>query len=366
MIARFQTFLPFTLFLPVDLSEQVEPHEFTYAGTKVKLYVPYKSSAQPGDFDQRSELPVTEYPNKLQKSDPQVPLPNVTVDGTPAIDADALQIDFARDSFDRTPGVMDPPIELVLNIANDWLQRLRIATSSPHIRPLDPTGSSWRILFLDDDGSGLDPASGMRVKCSGSFTQNMTVINASSWQNIASLPWGYQPTASSLLLLDARRFTQEVGPAIVLAYTALETRITHALDILASLHGMSPQLWGWVNDRGNWQKEPSTGERFDSLLRVVVRKSLKDEPKLWEIFRNLSSVRNSFAHEGLARLGGRPIDWFDALRLIEGAGQILVWIDALLPEAERETRFESQVRVEASRPVYAPESGQKIDDQAGG
>jgi hypothetical protein len=84
----------------------------------------------------------------------------------------------------------------------------------------------------------------------------------------------------------------------VLGFTALEVRIEAALNELARLFGVRPDVWEWLNDRGDYRKEPSTVEQFDSLLKSVTGRTLKEDNRLWEAFQNLRKARNAFAHDG--------------------------------------------------------------------
>jgi hypothetical protein len=85
------------------------------------------------------------------------------------------------------------------------------------------------------------------------------------------------------LLLDAVGLLPDIGPALVLAATSLETLITDALDELSAGASAVPQsLWMWINDRGDYRKEPSVLEQYDALSKVFTGRSLRDEIELWE------------------------------------------------------------------------------------
>jgi hypothetical protein len=94
---------------------------------------------------------------------------------------------------------------------------------------------------------------------------------------------------------------------MVLASTALETRISAALDELVQLVGLNAELWEWINHRSQFWMEPSTGDQFGILLKTLTGRSLKDDGILWEAFQNIRTARNSFAHEGVAILGGTEL-----------------------------------------------------------
>lgn len=107
-------------------------------------------------------------------------------------------------------------------------------------------------------------------------------------------------------------------------------------------------MWDWIQDRGDYRKEPSSAERFDTLLRAISGRSLKEVNHLWEGFRNLRQARNSFAHDGLAVIGNRQVDRQEAVRLVAMAREIIDWIDDLLPAAERRPKFASTVQTEVA------------------
>ncbi|MGW3630607.1 hypothetical protein ACWD7F_10660 [Streptomyces sp. NPDC005122] len=294
------------------------------------------------------------------------------VNGEAAVRCNALEIEFLKSEFDRgvpenVPGALmatDPPIPLAVNLANNWLTRLRVLSRASQIKPLDITKSIWRLRYLCDDGQLVERSEGkIRELVSAAFTFNAVAMNAELWGAVDALPWGYEPVATDTLLLDAAGAVEDVGPAIVLAFTALETRIGYALDLLSRMNGVSPKVWDWIQDRSDYRKEPSITEKFDSLLRVLTRHSLKQEGKLWEGFQNLRAARNSFAHNGQAIVGKKPVDWQEASRLVALAREIVDWIDGLLPAAERRPKFDTEsVKMESSFMIMVPEALKETRD----
>src|SRR5205823_5949027 len=89
----------------------------------------------------------------------------------------------------------------------------------------------------------------------------------------------------------------------------------------------------------------------DQLLQAFTGRSLKDDPALWQSFKNLRDARNSFVHEGQARIGGTLVDADKTHELVAAAGRVLDWFDALLPEDQR-------------RHPYMPEAGLTIQAAA--
>jgi hypothetical protein len=94
-----------------------------------------------------------------------------------------------------------------------------------------------------------------------------------------ALPDEFEVTPWDTLFLDALDLLPEVGPALVLTYTALETRVESALDVLAPESDISEEFWRWIRDRqSDWRAEPSVADHLDQVLRELGGRSLKDEP----------------------------------------------------------------------------------------
>jgi hypothetical protein len=154
--------------------------------------------------------------------------------------------------------------------------------------------------------------------------------------DVAALPDGYEPLPSSQLMLDAWNLLPEIGPAIVLAFSAIEMRIDSALDIMARRAEFDQAFWVWLIERDRqYDREPSMNEKLDGLLRGVAGVSLKDEPNLWQAFLALREARSSFAHAGRADFRGQSVTLMQARHLLRHCDSIIDWIEALLPEASR-------------------------------
>src|SRR5262249_13656712 len=159
--------------------------------------------------------------------------------------------------------------------------------------------------YTNDDGSELEAQEGYRRR-RGSLQFHWSFIGISPevWDNIFCLPPEFEVPVWDGLRLDALAALPSVGTAVVLAATSLEVFISTLLDQLASKRGLSENLWTWVRDRdGRTLQQPSVEEQFDVLLKELTGHSLKEDAVLWEAFKNLKSARNSFVHEGTARLG---------------------------------------------------------------
>ena len=169
------------------------------------------------------------------------------------------------------------------------------------------------------------------------------------------LPPDFEPPAWQSLLLDAAKLLPEVGSPLVLAYTAIEVRIATALDYLADAGAFDRGLWEWLKSRGgDFRKEPSVAEQLSDLMQALGGRSLKNDVRLWEGYQNLRKARNSFVHEGRAVIGDKAVSKTRALELIGLATEIVDWIEAALPEAQRQPPVRQWARVELRALLQAP------------
>jgi hypothetical protein len=186
---------------------------------------------------------------------------------------------------------------------------------------------------MNDDGSELAPDPPLiRGHACLSGSGSVTVLDLGTWSAIEALSPSYEAPAYDTLLLDAKAVLPQVGPAVVLAMTAIEVRIGTALNTLAS-ERIDAKLWDWITDRGDYRKDPSTEERLSVLMDVLGGGSLKERKDLWDAFVTLRKARNRFAHEG--RL---LVDAAEAAALIGKAELIVDWIEEMLPPEGRRPR----------------------------
>jgi hypothetical protein len=141
-----------------------------------------------------------------------------------------------------------------------------------------------------------------------------------------------------------------VGPAIVLAATALEVLVAHVLDDLAARSSVPADLWTWINDRDNdHYRQPSVEEQYDTLLKFFTGHSLKGEKKLWDSFMNLKTARNTFVHSGIAKAGGVEASPETARNLILSASEVVAKVREWLPQELQWPVFKHEVQVEVFR-----------------
>lgn len=346
------------------VDDALEPHEFEFGGYGIRIYPPAQSAIGRADIDVYSPVPLLDVVRQLGPKDPQDRSEAVKMDGSQTVRADLLQIDFVKADFDRRKPVEapktqeqhrafgDPSIDFAFKVANDFLGRIRIVGDAAHVRPVSPDELVWGLVYLNDDESepAVDPTL-VRRRYAGQMQWKLSGVNQAVWETAGGLPAEYVPPGWAMLLLDAEAKLPEVGPSIVLAHTALETFIAWSLDELAVRSGLPPDLWTWIKERDYWLKEPSTGEQFDVLLRVLGGKSLKEEPNLWEVFRNLQEARHSFAHEGRARIGGVEVSPKRAGILVGRAKEIVQWVELLLPPELRRRVFRGTVVWNVMKPL---------------
>ncbi len=266
-------------------------------------------------------------------------LDTLLLDGQPTVEANLVQLDFYRSEFDRREGAAsDPPIELIFELLNRVLATLRTLLRAGQLKPLAADGSYWRLDYLTDAGAELLPEEGLiRRRLGQRLFVQLHGITEATWRRLQEVSPAYSPPAWETLLLDAEALLPEIGPALVLAATTLETLIAAVLDWLAAQANLPPGLWAWINDRGDYRKEPSTAEQFDALLRSLAGTSLKDDGRLWEGFKQLRDARNSFVHDGRAVIGKNrdEVTVARARELVGRAREIAAWIEQLLPANQR-------------------------------
>jgi hypothetical protein len=153
---------------------------------------------------------------------------------------------------------------------------------------------------------------------------------------------------------------------VVLAATSLEVFISQVLEALAPKAEPASALWTWINNRGDWQKEPSVEEQFSSLLGIATGHSLKEDNTLWEAFRHLRTARNSFAHRGVAEVGGKTLSPAAALALIAKADQIVERVREWLPEHERWPIFNVAANVTLTKAILGGTKEDTTTSEGGG
>jgi hypothetical protein len=238
---------------------------------------------------------------------------------------------------------------------------LRYVTRAAQIRPIDfPESNRWRLDYLNDNGAELVQQEGLvRGRGAIAFSFQYIELTSAVWDNVHDLPPDFQPPTWDDLILDAHNALPEIGPSVVLAATALEVFVGQILHFLAKTSTLPPDLWQWINHRdGEWLREPSVNEQFDLLLKVLAGYSLKEDATLWEAFQNLKAARNSFVHEGTARVGRTRLTIDQTRRLLGKAVEIISGVRGRLPEELQWKTYEHRLKLQAKIPIV---SGQVRD-----
>ena len=346
MVARFTTLLPFVIYVPdgplpeIAMSLNGGEYEVTY-------WPPMQAFMPLAAIEADRDIALGNIPLLLRPKEPQRASDHVLIDGARTVPADLVRIDIKAREFDRRRSMdetfCDPHGDFLFTLLNSYLSRIRTVTRSPMIRFLDPRSVPWKIEYLDNSGAEL-PKTEALVNLRASWGQRiaLSAIPPNSWDRIRDLPNLFFPARYDVLILDAHAALPDIGAAVVLSFTALETLIAAALERLVETSSSVPEnLWKWINDRGDWRKEPSIVEQFDILLQVLSSTSLKDDPRLWEGFQNLKDARNSFVHEGDATIGKQKVAVTSpkAGELVAIADEIIWYVEALLPVEARMPRY---------------------------
>ena len=339
MIARFRTLLPYLIWMRQD--DTFVPEEFDRDGFRFKVYAPHQAPANATALADPM-ITASDAVYALHPADPSLIDTAVALGGKSTVRANVVQIDGSKPDFDRrrtTAGNLaadDPPINLLFEVLNSMLYRLRSVTRSPFIHPISQQASNWRIEYLTDAGEPVArEEEKVKARSSIGFSCQITGLTAEQWHAFIGLPRDFHTKAWEELLLDAEAHLPDVVPAIVLSAVALEVLIGNSLSALAPADHPAAELWHYINNRGDYRKEPSVKEEYDVLLRALTGRSLKEEPVLWQAFCNLRDARNAMVHRGTLTIGDRPITRHQAFELVGRAKEIANWIESLLPGGAR-------------------------------
>ena len=320
MIARITIELPFSLTIPHN--EEFELVSFKYQDYDICFH------------------PLLHSDNVDKYSDTQ----EVRINGRETYNANVLHIVFRKENFDRTPnGVFEPPLELIEKVSNDFLVGLRYVLSADDIKKIYVGYTNVNVQYLNDDGTelGVNPSL-VRSRASIITSFKVRALTKKVWNNIHSLN-DLEIEKWRILLLDSSSILPEIGPSIVLTFTALEVFISTILDKLASTKELDENLWNWINNRGFFLKNPSIEEQFNFLCKYLTGSTIKENDKLWEAFKNLQSARNSFAHSGVAKIGKAEVevDEAKARDFINKAHEMINYIKVNLPKEIQWQEFDN-------------------------
>jgi hypothetical protein len=299
-----------------------------------------------------------QYAEERAATDPD----EVKINGETAVLASMLRIDFQKDTFNRTQGAeLDPPASVITGAISSFVNRLRHVARGFNVRPPTFPRCPWRLEYVNDDGSAPEPAEGLATVRGGAgfLSFSFVALTPEIWADVHELTPAYQPPPWDALLLDAQGELPKIGTAIVLAATALEVFIARILDQLAVDHILPKELCAWINDRSDYRQEPTLVEQYDTLLKFFTAHSLKEESVLWESFQHLKQARNTFVHEGIARIGNTNVDAPRTAELIAAAGRIVAKIREWIPEAAQWPAYEHNVSLEFTKALGPTEVGKE-------
>lgn len=304
-----------------------------YVRIRPGVYIPEGEQYKPCDYKLKRYLIREYFPIRSDRAAADATADEIQINGVKAFYADTIHIDFIKKRFERRIGKPpDPPADLIAKVVNSYLLRLRHATRAGQVRTVNFPIATWKLTYLMDDESKLPVKKGYtNGHGGGASTVSWIVLNRDIWDSMHKLPPDYSPPPWDSVLLDANLELPNVGPAVTLAAMSLEVFIVNLLDKISAFKRFSRPLWKWITDRGHFTKDPSTPERFDVLLKELTGHSLKDEPKLWEVFKNLREARNSFVHEGTATIGEKPVSESTARELVSGASSIIAKVREWTP-----------------------------------
>lgn len=338
MLARVHILLPYALTVPEH--EKYHVYEYEIRGYNVRVYMPERSD----------------------RADTHNDAENITINGNKAFNADVLRIDFKKEDFERKEEntgkkeiTCDPPVDLIKDVANDFLSRLRYVTNGSKIKQLEFPFTSWGLRYLNDDGTELPEEQGLlRGRGMRNFQFSFVAVNNKVWEDVHSLePFQPLPVWKNLLL-DAEALLPEVGPAIVLTFTSLEVFISTTLDDIVKAGKIDGSLWEWINGRGPL-KDPSIEEKYDFLSRYLIGKSIKENNNVWESFKHLRKARNSFAHDGISKVGDAEVTPDKAREFIMKANEIINYIKDGLSEELHWPEFKHNIEVSFTQAIVKQE-----------
>jgi hypothetical protein len=215
---------------------------------------------------------------------------------------------------------------------------------------------------MEDDGKPLTATQGLvHARNGGGRSIRITALTESIWRESMKIPLGSRPKPWETLLLDAEAHLPDAVPAVVLAAASLEVLIGTALADLKPSHAAAAELWAFINDRGDYRKEPSVAEQFDALMHALSGHSFKeDRPELWEAFQNIRGARNSIMHDGEMMVGKVPVRREDGFRLVGRAKEIADWVESHLPASAQRPPAPADVTLVVARVFLANPVGSGV------
>jgi hypothetical protein len=272
--------------------------------------------------------------------------PYVRMDGHLVKHVNLLQIDIVRRDFRRESGDSpDPSHTFIERLVMNVVARLRYTLGAPTFREFRLTEAFWTIRYLADDGAELPEQVGLvRGRMHAPFRFQFTGLDDSSWTRVKALAFTFQPHLWERLYLDALFLLPEVGPALTLAISAIETATDQMIeDRLRAAPAEAERLIA----------KNSLGQRLDTVAKKVAGVSLKDDPSLWSAFDRLRRARNMAAHAGEPLLDGVLVTHTIAQEMILAIRPILDWLEGLMSPQFKSHRDPNEPTWEWRSPVQS-------------
>jgi hypothetical protein len=169
MLARLSLATPFAMVAPDNT--EYESFEYEDEGYRIVAKPPRTS-----DLPFRVDVP-----------------DHVEMDGAPAFVANAFQFDFYKADFDRGENSpMDPPEEVIRRAVGSLIARLRFVTRGAKIDQVAfPRGSSWRLEYLNDDGTAVAKETGkVRARGARAWAWALTGVSPAHGARVVRQPRG--------------------------------------------------------------------------------------------------------------------------------------------------------------------------------
>lgn len=359
MLARIAVHLPESLWLQENT--RFDSFTATLDGETLVVYPPLQSSFEVRP-DPQGNFNVNDIFKLLTPVQPERIYPFVRMNGQLVKHANLLQIDIVGRDFRRDAGAtQDPSGAFVERVVVNFVARMRYTIGAPSVREFRLLETFWTIRYLADDGSELVEEKGLvRGRVHAPFKFQFTGLDESSWGRVKNLTFSFRPLIWERLYLDALFLLPEVGPALMLAMSAIETATDQMIE---------ERLQGDQKEAEKLIAANRLGQRLDRVAKQLTGVSLKANASLWSAFDRLRRARNMAAHEGTPVLDGVVVTDGVAQEMILAIRPVIDWVEHLMGPELRGHRDPNQPTWEWRPPVHSATPGntdpsESIDERA--
>jgi hypothetical protein len=209
MIARVRLALPYLITIPKE--EELETIEYEEEGYQITIFPPYQAEFNQSEAQFLDPSSMREILEKLSPVASTLIVPTMQLDGKPVFQANALQLIFHKENFDRRIVLPleehDPTEAFVIKVANDFLSKFRSVTQGANIKLLLLGKTMWKLDYLTDTGEELPQNPNLyraTFKYSGHLA--LVLLNKKLMTKIKSLPKNYEMQTWETLIIDADVF----------------------------------------------------------------------------------------------------------------------------------------------------------------